>query len=198
MIKTPFRLLPLLLLAGCASLPGPTEPVVHYVLNNPGPVVPAPHTLPGMLLLREMDAPAFYQDEHLAYSKQPGTRAHYEFASWTEPLARRLSWLLRQRIEAAQVFEAVAPMSGGIIGDYQLNTRLIDFYHDATTPPGSVLLLIEAELVRRDRAALLGREIFIAQYPAAAYDAAGAAEAMDRAANEVIDAIVAWLGQMQE
>lgn len=196
-MKATYWLLPLVLLTGCASLPGPAQPVTHYVLTIPGPVLPAPRTLPGTLLLREMDAPALYQDPRLVYSKQPGTRANYEFANWAELPAKRLTWLLRQRLESAGTFQEVAPMAGGIIGDYQLNTRLIDFYHDAATPPGTVLLLVEAELVRRDRGVLVGRQVFIAQDPVASYDAAGAAEAMNRAANEVVDEIVAWLGDVK-
>lgn len=194
-MKSLLWLLPLAWLAGCGALPGPARPVTHYVLTDPGPVQPAARTLPGVLLLREMDASAFYQEPRLAYSSRPGTRANYEFAYWAELPAKRLTWLLRQRIEASGTVATVAPLTGGIIGDYQLNTRLIDFYHDAATPPGMVLLLIEAELVRRDRGVLVGRRIFVFQEPVASYDAAGAAEAMNRAANRVIDEIVAWLAE---
>ncbi|MDD5365127.1 MAG: ABC-type transport auxiliary lipoprotein family protein [Gallionellaceae bacterium] len=194
-MKKLFWLLPLIWLSACSGLPGPAQPSTYYVLTDPGPVEASPKTLPGVLLLREMDASAFYQEPRLAYSRIPGTRANYEFAYWTELPAKRLTWLLRQRLEAAGTFVAVAPLSGGVVGDYQLNTRLIDFYHDAATPPGEVLLLVEAELVRRDRGVLLGRRIFVSQQPVAAFDAAAAAEAMNRAANQVLDEIVAWLGE---
>jgi len=186
-------LLPLFWLAGCSALPGPAKSPTHYVLTDPGPVARAARTLPGVLLLREMDASAFYQEPRLAYSRTPGTRANYQFAYWAELPGKRLTWLLRQRLEASGTYATVAPLSGGVIGDYQLNTRLIDFYHDAATDPGAVLLLVEAELVRRDRGILVGRRIFVAQMPAAGYDAAGAAEAMSRAANQVIDEIAVWL-----
>lgn len=186
-------LLSLTWLAGCGSLPGPAKPVTHYVLTDPGPVVPAARTLPGVLLLREMDASAFYQEPRLAYSRSPGTRANYEFAYWAEQPAKRLTWLLRQRIEASGTVATVAPLSVGVIGDYQLNTRLVDFYHDAATPPGVVLLLVEAELVQRERGTLLGRRIFVNQQPVASYDAEGAAQAMSRATTQVINDIVAWL-----
>ncbi len=184
-------------LAGCGALPGPAQPVTYYVLNDPGPIAAAVKPRLGVLLLREMDASAFYQEPRLAYSRTPGTRANYEFANWTEPAGKRLTWLLRQRLEASHSFTAVAPLSGGVIGDYQLNTRLIDFYHDASTPPGAVLLLVEAELVRRDKAALLGRRVFVAQWPVDSFDAGGAAEAMNRASNQVIDEIVVWLGDVE-
>lgn len=192
-MKKLLRLLPLFWLAGCAALPGPAKAPTHYVLTDPGPVARAARTLPGVLLLREMDASAFYQEPRLAYSRTPGTRANYEFAYWAELPGKRLTWLLRQRLEASGTYATVAPLSGGVIGDYQLNTRLIDFYHDAATEPGAVLLLVEAELVRRDRGLLVGRRIFVAQMPAASYDAAGAADAMSRAANQVIDEIAVWL-----
>jgi cholesterol transport system auxiliary component len=190
-----FWLLPLIGLAGCSGLPGPAQPATHYVLTDPGPVQRAARTQPGVLLLREMDASAFYQEPRLAYSRTPGTRANYEFAYWTELPAKRLSWLLRQRLEASGAFATVGPLSGGIIGDYQLNTRLIDFYHDAGTPPGVALLVVEAELVRRDRGSLLGRRVFVAQEPVARFEAEGAADAMSRAANRVIDEIVVWLAE---
>lgn len=182
-----------LVLAGCGSLPGPGQPVTHYVLNNPGPVEHVGHTHPGVLLLREMDASAFYQSPGLAFSRQPGTRSHYQFAQWAELPAKRLTWLLRQRLETAGVYTTVAPLASGVIGDYQLNTRLIDFYHDASSPPGTVFLLVEADLVRRSKGELVARQMFVAQKPVSTFDAAGAAEAMNRATNEVIDEIAVWL-----
>lgn len=184
------------LLAGCGALPGPGQPVTHYVLTDPGPVIRARQTHPGVLLIREMDASAFYQESRLAYSRVPGTRAHYEFARWAELPGKRIAWLLRQRLEAAAAFATVAPLAGGVVGEYQLNTRLMDFYHEAAETPGTVLLLVEAELVRRGRGELVARQIFVAQIPAASHDAAGAAEAMNRAANQVIDEITLWLVQL--
>jgi len=185
----------LLLLAGC-GLPGkPKESTTYYVLNDPGPVPRATATHPGVLLIKEMDASVFYQDTRLTYSRAPSTRGHYQFAFWSEPPARRLSWMLRQRIEAAGVFATVIPLGAGVLGDYLLNTRLIDFYHDAATEPGAALLLLDAELVRRDNAALVEHRIFVAQVPVLSYDAQGAADALGTAANEVIDEMVAWLAQ---
>ncbi len=179
--------------AGCGALPGRSKPITHYVLNDPGPVSRAQQTRPGVLLLREMDASAFYQEPRLAYSKQPGTLSHYEFARWSELPGKRLTWLLRQRIEATGLFVGVAPLSSGVVGEYQLNPRLLDFYHDASTAPGVVLLLVEVDLVRRSLGELLARQVFVAQVPVTTFDASGAAEAMNRAANQVLDDITRWL-----
>ncbi len=195
-MKPLILLLSALLLAGCA-LPGkPTQAASYYVLTDPGPVVPSPVTHPGTLLVREMEAPPFYQGTRLAFSRTPGTRGQYQYAQWSEPTAQRLTWMLRQRLETAGVFAIVAPMGSGVLGDYQLNTRLTDFYHDAATPPGVALMVLDADLVRRGSGELLGRQAFVAQVPLASYDAAGAADALGRAANRVFDELVVWLGRV--
>jgi len=183
------------LLGGCA-LPGkPDQAVNYYVLNDPGPVAHASAPLPGTLLLRDMDASVFYQDTRLTYSRAAATRGHYQFAFWSEPPARRLTWLLRQRLEAAGLFAAVAPLGAGVAGDYQLNTRLIDLYHDAAVEPGVALMLLDAEVVRRRDGRLLDHRVFVAQVPVARYEAEAAADAMGRAANQIIDEISDWLVQ---
>jgi len=193
MKSLPYLLTLIVALAGCNSLVAPQRSVTHHVLTDPGPIVPSQRTHPASLLLREMDVPAFYQVPRLVYSSEPGTRMHYQYAHWSELPARRLIWLLRQRMEAAGTFAVVAGLGGGVQGDYQLNTRLIDFYHDASQPPGIALLILEAELVRRASAELVERRIFVAQAPVARYDAEAATEALGRAANQVIDEVIVWL-----
>ncbi len=181
-------------LAGCNLVPGTKrQPATYYILTDPGPLVFGAFTNPGTLLLREMDVPAFYQVPRLAYSREPGTRSHYEYARWSEPVGQRLTWLLRQRVEAAKVFDNVASLGSGVIGDYQLNTRLVDFFHEAATPPGVVLLVMEAELIRRDTARLVGHRLFVSQVPVARAEAAAASDAMGMAANQVIDEMILWL-----
>jgi cholesterol transport system auxiliary component len=183
-----------MLLTGCLMRPA-ERPSTYHVLTDPGPVIKSPKTHPGVLLVRQMDAPVFYQVSRLVYSREPGTRAHYEYARWSEPPTRRLTWILAQRLESSGVFAVVAPLGGGVSGDYQLNTRLIDFYHEASTPPGVVLLVLEAELVRRGTAELVSRRLFVAQVPVAAFDAERAADAMGRAANQVVDELTVWMAQ---
>lgn len=185
----------LVALAGCA-LPGkPKESSTYYVLNDPGPIQRLNAPRHGVLLIGEMNASAFYQDARLTFSRGATTRGRYQYAYWSEPPARRLSWLLRQRLEAAGAFETVIPVGAGVIGDYQLNTSLIDFYHDAAAEPGTALLILDAELVRRKTATLVDHRVFVAQVPVQSHDAEGAADALGRAANQVIDEIVTWLGR---
>ncbi len=189
-------LLPAILLAGCLRLPGPGQAVTYHVLTDPGPVVKSPRPHAATLLVREMDAPALYQVPNPVFSREPGTRMHYQLARWSEPPAKRLTWLIRQRLEASGAFAVVSPLGGGVRGDYQLNTRLVDFYHDTASPPGVVLMVLEAEVLRRTDARLLERRIFVAQQPVSSHDVAGATEAMGRAANQVIDELTLWLARV--
>lgn len=189
-------LLSLLLVAALAacSLPGQDRrAVAHYVLSDPGPTVRGSKTVQGVLLIREMEASDFYQDIHLAYSRDPATRAHYQYAQWTESPTRRLTWLLRQRVESGQVFGVVDSTGSGLAGDYLLNTRLIDFFHEASSPPGMALMVLEAELVQRASGQLAARRVFVAQEAPPSHDARGAAEALGRAANRIMDELVMWL-----
>lgn len=176
------------------SLPGQDRrAVAHYVLSDPGPTVVGAKTVQGVLLIREMETSDFYQEIRLAYSRDPATRAHYQYAQWTESPTRRLTWLLRQRLESGQVFGVVDSTGSGLAGDYQLNTRLIDFFHEASSPPGMALMVLEAELVRRASGKLAARRVFVTQEPLTSHDARGAAEALGRAANRIMDELVVWL-----
>jgi|GEM_PF-720787 len=183
----------LLAAAGCTVLTGPSQAPVHYVLTDPRPVPKLSTQRQQALLVREMDVPAFYQDPRLVHSRAPGTRSHYEYARWSDPPGRRLSWLLRQRLEAAGGFAVVAPFAAGVTGEYQLNTRLIDLYHDSVSLPGTALVVIEASLLRRETASQVGRRVFVGLAPVRRADADAAADAMSEATNQVLDEIVLWI-----
>ncbi len=185
----------LLVLAGC-GLTGPRQAATWYVLEDQGRTAPAPRPAwQDTLLLRETDAPTFYQGPALIYSRAAGTRGQYQYARLTEWPAPRITQLLRQRLEQSALFQAVAPLGTGVSGGYQLNTRLLDFYHDATQAPGEVVLVLEAELIRRTDASLLGRTRIETRAAAASHDAAGAAGAANTALTLALDRITAWLAR---
>ena len=149
----------LALLAGCSMLPatGQRPASSHYVLALPSvdsaPV--APRADAPVLLLRDTETPGVFQSVRLVYSRVPGVLNHYQFARWSEAPANALNTLLRQRLNAAGLYSAVVPMGAGVVADFQLNTRLQSFYHDATTAPGMGRLTLEAELVNRHDARLI-------------------------------------------
>jgi cholesterol transport system auxiliary component len=183
----------LLLLAGC-SLSAPRHATTWYQLEDPGPVQRAATPVwPGTLLLRDADAPVFYQNNALAYSRESGTRGHYQYARLTEYPALQLTQLLRRRLERSGTFAAVSLLGSSVEGAYQLNTRLIDFYHDAAQAPGEEKLVLEVELVRRGDARLLAQTRIEAQAPTTSADAKGAVSAANAAVGQALDQVTAWL-----
>jgi cholesterol transport system auxiliary component len=191
----------LLSLTGC-SLPGArTQPIVHYVLEVPAAsapvnVLPAAMARP-VLLLREAEPGGLSQSLRLIYSRAPGTQAQYQYARWNEPPPKRLHTLLRQRLLASGLYAGVLPLGAGVQGDYQLNFRLLDFFHNAVQTPGSAHVALEVELLRRSTARLVGQQVFVVDVPLTGQDAAAAAAGLGQASGQVLDAVIAWLARVQ-
>jgi cholesterol transport system auxiliary component len=183
-------------LAAC-GLAGPQRATTWYVLDDLAPAVaasadPQP-AWPGALLVMDTQSPGFYEDSALAYSRTPGTRGHYRYARLLDLPAQRATQLMRQRLERMGLFQTVAAPGAGIFGRYQLNTRLLDFYHDASQPPGAVRLVLEVELVSREDARRIAQIRIDTRAPTPSADATGAAKASSQALTQALDQLVAWL-----
>ncbi|MHB1074419.1 ABC-type transport auxiliary lipoprotein family protein [Thiobacillus sp.] len=213
-MKTGLSLIALVLaLGGCvnfgqsANAPG----VVYYVLNDAEPAAaPAPVPAEALkdsdslraeareksyaptLLVLDTTTGGFYDSDQLVFSRSTGTRGQYQFARWTERPGRRFAELLRTRLDRLGRYR-VAPAGGVVRGDLMLDTRLVEFYHDATREPGQVRLELRAELVDLKQRRLLGRHTFEQKVPLTTYDAAGAAQASNLAVSRVLDDVSAWL-----
>lgn len=186
-----------LLFLGACGISGPRQAATWYVLEDQGTASAGTKpTWPGTLLIRETDAPTFYQSSAMAYSRAPGTRGYYQYARQTELPASRIAQLIRQRLEQAAIFPAVAPLGSGVEGGYQLNSRLLDFYHEAARAPGEVRLVLEVELVRRSDAHLVARTRIETEAAAPSHDARGAAQGANAALTQALDQLTAWLGQI--
>ncbi len=191
----------LLALAGC-SLPGAREQAIRYfvleVSSPPAVVTAVASEAPRpVLLLRDAEAGVFVQSLRLIYSRTPGTQAYYQYAFWTEPPPKRLQMLLRQRLLASGLYGGVVPLGAGVQGDYQLNFRLLDFFHNAATTPGQAEVKLEADLVERGSGRLLAQRTFAVQAVLPSQDAAAAAAGLGRASGEVIEAMMVWLNAVQ-
>lgn len=190
-------------LAAC-SLPGARKQAIRYfvletpVLDTPAPVAAASSDASRpVLLLRDAEAGVFVQSLRLIYSRKPGTQAYYQYAFWTEPPPKRLQTLLRERLQASGLYAGVVPLGAGVQGDYQLNFRLRDFFHNAATTPGRAEIKLEADLIERGSGRLLAQRSFAAQAVLPSQDAAAAAAGLGRASAEVMDAMLLWLNAVQ-
>jgi cholesterol transport system auxiliary component len=195
----------LLGLSAC-SLPGArTQAIQYFVLEAPAlvpasvppaAVAKANRPLP-VLLLRDAEASVFTQNPRLIYSRSPGTRGYYLYALWTESPPKRLHTLLRQRLLASGLYAGVVPLGAGVQGDYQLNFRLLEFFHDAAQTPGRAQVRLDAELVERGSARLIAQQDFAAEVPLTSQDAAAAAAGLGQASSQTLDAMLAWLARVQ-
>lgn len=172
-------------LAGCVSF-GTSEPRRYFVLE-PQSAAPAAGKPPGAGTLRlgTASASGFYDTESMVYSRAAGTRGYYQFQSWTERPGRRIGELLAQRLDRS-------PAQPGLV----LNIHLLEFYHDAVTPPGTARVSLAAELVDPARRTLVGRKVFSSSAPAPTYDAPGAVHAGNLAIATILDEVESWARQL--
>ena len=148
------------------------------------------------LLVLDTTAGGFYDSDQLVFSRGAGTRGQYQFARWTERPGKRFAELLRARLDRLGRYQ-VAPAGGSVRGDLMLDTRLVEFYHDAVREPGQVRLVLRAELVDLKQRRLLARRTFEQQVPLTTYDAAGAAQASSQAVGRALDDLSGWLATFE-
>jgi len=189
-----------LALAGCVNLADqPDMPaVVYFVLEDPAPATPTKQFVADAptLLVLDTTTGGFYDTDQLIFSRSPGTRGQYQFARWTERPGKRFADLMRARLDSQGIWH-VSAAGGYVRGDVLLDTRLIEFYHDASSNPGEIRLELHAELVDLKRRTLLGRKVFEQQVPLQTFDAAGAAQASNLAVGQALDELAAWLATLR-
>lgn len=183
-------------LAGCVNFSDKADSVavIYYVLDDATalPGKPASNPAAPTLLVLDTAASGFYDGDALVFSRAPGTRGQYQFARWTERPGKRFADLLRARLDAQGAWR-IAGAGGYVRGDRLLDTELVEFYHDASSAPGTLRLVLRAELVDLSSRALVSRRVFEQNVPLASYDAAGAARAANEATARTLDEVSAWL-----
>ncbi len=167
------------LLAGCGlqALQGSREPERYFILE-----APAGARATTTVALPPTSAASFYDTQEMVYSRQPGTRAFYQFNHWTERPARAVHGQLASRF--------AEPSGGG--SRLVLRTHLEEIYHDAAESPGAARIKLTAQLVDPSGSTVAQR-VFIASAPAASYDAPGAVRGFDRALGQLLDDMVRWV-----
>ncbi|MBI1283201.1 MAG: hypothetical protein GC183_02540 [Thiobacillus sp.] len=189
-----------LTLAGCVNFAEqPDLPaVVYYVLEDPSPATAETQVAaeaPTLLVL-DTTTGGFYATDQIIFSRSPGTRGQYQFARWTERPGKRFADLMRARLDRQGLWH-VSSAGGQVRGDMLLDTKLVEFYHDAASTPGAIELELNAEVVDLKRHTLLGRKTFRQRVPLKTFDAAGAAQASNLAVGQVLDELAAWLATLQ-
>ncbi|OYW38584.1 MAG: hypothetical protein B7Z35_06815 [Hydrogenophilales bacterium 12-61-10] len=189
-----------MLLGGCLNLGDASKApaVVYYVLRDTGPAAPVSAAVPlPVATLRVLDTTTgnFYDTEKLVFSRSPDTRGLYQYARWTERPGKRFTELMRARLERQGGWN----VSGGasVPADWQLDTELVEFYHDATSEPGQVRLVLRAAVIDIRQRTVLGQRVFEQQVPLERYDAAAAAQASSLAVSRLLDELTPWLASLK-
>ncbi len=189
-----------LLLAGCVNFGEDRNapPIVHYVLKDSAAATrPSAAADPRTLLVLDTTTSSFYDTDTLVFSRSPDTRGYYQYARWTERPGKRFADLMRARLEAQGSFAAIAAAGGHVRGDLLLDTELVEFYHDARDAPGSVHIVLRAELIDLKNRTLIGRTILEQRVEAASYDAGGAAQGFSLATSRALDDLQSWLDKVK-
>lgn len=199
-LRNPLLLLLALALSGCVNLglggakDGPS--IIYYVLEDAGRSVASPAVSQRILLVADTTAGAFYDTDGMAFSNKAGTRGYYQFARWSERTSKRFSDLMLLRLEKERVFATVAQSGSNVRGDWLLLTEILDFHHDAAQQPGTVRMVLRADLVDLEGRSLLARKIFTHSVVVASYNAAGAHVAFNEAATLTLNDMADWLKEL--
>jgi ABC-type uncharacterized transport system auxiliary subunit len=181
-------------LALVACIPtGTVAPRQFYLIEDTGAKAPPPAApVDRTLLVNGIASDAFYENRSLVYSRKPGQRAYYQFASWTDQPARRIALLTERRLEQRNSFRSVAPIDSGASGELLLTVTVDEVLHDDGAPPGAGRVVLTGELMQRQGRKIIDRRQFVATVPAREESAEGAVAAINAAVSNAIDAVVVW------
>ncbi len=195
------RALLILLAAVCAggcSLVGGIEAVDEHIYRIPAgsPVEVAGERRKGVqLVVKDTHADVFVNSQKIIFSSDGIEQGYYQFASWAESPPKRFSTLLVLALEQSGLFDSVTSIGAGALGNYQLNTSMLECYHDTSTKPGAARVRIRAELVEAVSRKFVEQSLFESRVELKSYDARGAVDAITEALQKAIGDIVRWLDQ---
>lgn len=211
--------IPVLGLAGCfggAGVPRTWWELVDAGAAEAGRADPDPSRARRSLMVEGLAAGSLVDGSALLYSRNPGMRAPYQYANWTERPAGRLARLARSRLQARGGFRDVSLSDSGVAPDLLLTLTLESLYHELAPDPESLAkagsrsgnpasgnrpgaaeglfrLEVSAQLVDWRARQPLASRAFALSEPVAGADAAGAVQAAGRAAAALLDALAPWV-----
>ncbi len=148
-----------------------------------------------VLIVTDTVSPSYLAGQKLLFREGARELLSYQYSAWAEPPPRQLTRALERRLVADSKFKAVVRPSTGVRADFQLNTALLDFFHDAQERPGVAVMSVEAELVSLNNGAVIAKKTFVKRVPVEVFEAAGAVAALDAATTTIISEITSWVEQ---
>jgi len=183
-------------LLGACQLPGAPPPEATFDFGLPYAAPVQDGSIRGTILVPEVASPEWLDSPaivyRLAYDDAARTRI-YSRSRWAAPPPS----LVTQRLRAA-----VALASGGLLvqpqdavrADWVLRVDLEEFSQVFEVPDKSrAYVRMRATLIRATERGVVAQRTFGTERTAASADAVGGAKALASGADELVDAIVAWV-----
>lgn len=197
-MRTLVFLILLLSLAGCElGIPTQGDDRTYFVLEDAayGSNQNVSFKSDKSLIVRNVDSSSFVSSQRMIFAPNETTRGYYRFAFWVESPTRSLASIIANRLQAEEIFASVVREGSGTVGDIQLNSDLLDFYHDVSDRPGSVVVRLRAELIDLRKREIIASKIFESKAEATDYNAAGAADGFNKATAQLVSDLVVWIAQ---
>jgi cholesterol transport system auxiliary component len=185
---------PILALAGCASLFVATPPGHLYRLSADSAY---PATLPrvtAQLLVDLPQAPAGIDTTRISLTRTPFSLNYYADSEWTDRVSGLVQTALLASFENSKAITAIDRESIGLRADFILKTEIRHFeaVSDGSGAPPTVWVAITARLVAMPQREIIAQASFERRVPAAAAEVPAVVAAFNAAADAVINDIVLW------
>lgn len=133
-----------------------------------------------------------YTDSHrVLFTRSSGQIGSYQFATWEEFPAKRLTDLLLVHLQSSGSFACVTRTTSGAVSDLQLNGLLLEFIHDVEAR--SIRSTLQLEIVDLSTRSVRGQHIFRLVEPVTENNVDGAVEGYHKIARRLIEEISNWL-----
>lgn len=176
------------LLAGCAG----TTHVYQMEDVRPAGAMAGKNVAAPVLRLLATRSDSYDDQQDLAFGTPNGLRGHYRYARWSELPSQRLHELLFRRLDDSPAFSVVLDSYAPGNEQCDLETVLLDWYHDTATRPGMAVVMVRASLYGSSDQRQIGRQTFRVTAPVQQYDGAAAVKAFDVADAQLLTQLTDW------
>ncbi len=190
----------LLLMPGCAVLPGPNQVVVNkYLLEYElGDVPTMQETDLPVMLITVPRAHGGYDSSRIAYREQLYGLRYYAKSRWADTPARMLAPLVAEAMNHTGQFQALYASPGSIPARYRLDSELIHFHQDFTVQPSEMRVSLRAQLVDLNENKVLATRFFNISEKADSEDAYGGVQAANRATGRMLDELAQFCSSLTD
>jgi cholesterol transport system auxiliary component len=185
---------PMLALAGCASLFVATPPAHLYQLSSETAFPPSLPQVSAQLLVDVPQTPAGIDTTRIALTRAPFSLDYYADSEWTDRGSGLVQTALLASFENSKAITAIDRESIGLRADFILKTEIRHFeaIGDGSSAPPTVWVAMTARLVAMPQREIIAQASFERRVPAAASEVPAVVAAFNAAADAVIKDIVVW------